>query len=150
MIDKRPRRGMHMSNEAQALAGAPQDAGDGEYEAFLGVLSSSARGRAFLAEHARRARQADTETLLAALARIEAMLAEQREEVPPSPPPRVQAPSPATALAAVAAQAIASAEDAIPEVKVIKAGTMPAPPPFAGDDFASGDAPTAEPPRETV
>src|SRR6185503_11564312 len=96
MIDKLPGRGMHMSNEAQALAGeSPGESNDdGEYKAFLTVLASSARGRAFLAEHARRARQADTEMLLAALARIEDMLAEQRalaaapaRPLPPPPPP---------------------------------------------------------------
>src|SRR6185503_20929208 len=54
MIDKLPGRGMHMSNEAQALAGESpgESTDDGEYKAFLTVLASSARGRAFLAEHA--------------------------------------------------------------------------------------------------
>jgi hypothetical protein len=133
---------MHMANEAQALAGEPQDAGNSEYEAFLAVLSSSARGRAFLDEHARRSRQADTDMLLDALARIEAMLAEQRAQaaqaaVAPPPAPAPPPPPAATALAAVAAQAIAAADCDMPEVKVIKAGQMPPPPPFAGEDFAT-------------
>lgn len=137
-----------MANEAQAFAGEPQDAGSSEYEAFLAVLSSSARGRAFLTEHARRSRQADTDMLLEALSRIEAMLAEQRAQAVQPVPPPVSTPAPATtALAAVAAQAIASAENDMPEVKVIKAGQMPPPPPFAGEDFAidASDPTTADP-----
>ena len=131
-----------MSNEAQAFAGEPQSAGDSEYKAFLSVLASSARGRAFLAEHARRSRHADTEMLLAAMARIEDTLAEQRAlaaaSVPAQSAPPAVAPA-ATALAAIAAQAVAAAQGDLPEVKVIKAGSRPPPPHFAGEDFA-GDA----------
>jgi hypothetical protein len=140
MIDKLRRQGLHMSNEAQAFAGPPESPGETEYKAFLAVLSSSARGRAFLTEHARRSRQAETEMLLGALARIETTLAEQRARTaPPAPPP---SPPPATtALAAIAAKAMAAAESDVPEVKVIKAGSMPAPPAFAGEDFAVPPAP---------
>lgn len=136
-----------MSNEAQALAGPPESPGESEYKAFLAVLSSSARGRAFLAEHARRSRQAETEMLLGALARIETTLAEQRARTaPPAPPQQPSLPPATTALAAVAAKAMAAAESDVPEVKVIKAGSMPAPPAFSGEDFASaGDYGPAEP-----
>ncbi len=48
---------------------SPSDAGD--YEAFCDALSASARGRAFLSEYARRNRNADTEQLLAAIARLQ-------------------------------------------------------------------------------
>jgi len=48
------------------------------YDALLGALSSTARGRAFLDEHARRVRAEDTAAALAALARIEAMLVKQQ------------------------------------------------------------------------
>jgi hypothetical protein len=141
MIDKLSRQGMHMANEAQALAGEPQEAGDGVYEALLGVLASCGPGRAFLAEHARRSRQVDTETLLKALARIEALLAEQRAQAPEPPsasPQSSPAVAPAaTALAAVAAQAMAAAEGEMPEVKVIKAGSMPPAARFAGEDFGT-------------
>ena len=131
-----------MSNEAQALAGPPESPGETEYKAFLAVLSSSARGRAFLAEHARRSRQAETEMLLGALARIETTLAEQRERTAPPAPPQQSSPPPATtALAAIAAKAMAAAESDVPEVKVIKAGSMPAPPQFAGEDFAGAVPP---------
>jgi hypothetical protein len=63
-----------MANELLALA-RPQLTGTPPadyYEAFYDLLAASERGRAFLAEHARRGRIADTEVLLAALARIEA------------------------------------------------------------------------------
>jgi hypothetical protein len=48
------------------------------YDALLAALSSNARGRAFLEEYARRVRAEDTAAALAALARIEAMLAKQQ------------------------------------------------------------------------
>lgn len=129
-----------MSNEAQALAGPPESPGETEYKTFLAVLSASARGRAFLAEHARRSRQAETEMLLGALARIEAMLAEQRARTAMPAP----APAATTALAAVAAKAIAAADSDVAEIKVIKAGSMPAPPAFSGEDFTSEAAATVE------
>jgi hypothetical protein len=65
-----------MANEPMALARSPQARAPvtDDYEAFSEVLAASARGRAFLAEHARRSRTADTELLLAALVRIEALV----------------------------------------------------------------------------
>lgn len=120
-----------MSSEALA---APADGpSEDDYKAFYSVLAASARGRAFLAEHASRARHAETETLLAAISRIETTLAEQHAREPAAPPP---APG-GTALAAIAAQALAAAESNLPVMKVIKAGQMPPPARFAGDDFAS-------------
>jgi len=141
MIDKLPGRGMHMSNEAQALAGEPQSHGDNEYKAFLAVLSSSARGRAFLAEHARRSRLAETEMLLGAIERIEATLAEQRAQAAAAAPlPAAPGAAPPTALAAIAAQAIAAAERDMPQVKVIKAGSGPQPSHYSGEDFTGAEA----------
>jgi hypothetical protein len=65
-----------MANEPLALARSSQASASGQddYEAFHEVLAASARGRAYLAEHARRSRAADTEMALAALARIEALV----------------------------------------------------------------------------
>ena len=48
-----------------------------DYRAFCAALEVSARGRAFLAEYARRNRHADTETVLAALDRLEALVRSQ-------------------------------------------------------------------------
>lgn len=42
-----------------------------DYEAIAGAVMETARGRWFLAEYARRNRQADTQTVLAAIARLE-------------------------------------------------------------------------------
>jgi len=135
-----------MSSEALA---APADGpSEDDYDAFYSVLASSERGRAFLAEHARRARHAETEMLLAALARIETTLADQRAQAAAPPPPAPSAATAATALAAVAAQAIAAAESDLPVMKVIKAGQMPPPARFAGDDFAT-EEPAAPPVDET-
>jgi hypothetical protein len=64
-----------MANEPLALAFRPPDAtNDDEFLTLCAALSQSARGRAFLAEHARRSRNADNEMLLAAIGRIEARL----------------------------------------------------------------------------
>ncbi len=64
-----------MPNEPLALAIRPPDAPDeDEFLTLCAALSQSARGRAFLAEHARRSRHADNEVLLAAIGRIEARL----------------------------------------------------------------------------
>ena len=56
------------------------------YDALLAALSSTARGRAFLEEHARRVRAEDTAAALAALARIEAMLVKQQAAAAPPAP----------------------------------------------------------------
>lgn len=66
-----------MANQPLAPANT---SGEDEYEAFVIALSASARGRAFLAEHGRRQRLADTEMLLSALARLEAQLAPPPKE----------------------------------------------------------------------
>jgi hypothetical protein len=64
-----------MPNEPLALSVIPPDAlEDTEYQALCDTLAESARGRAFLAEYARRNRHADTEQLLAAITRIETRL----------------------------------------------------------------------------
>ena len=68
-----------MANEPLALAirppAAPQEASqEDDYLTLCAALSQSARGRAFLAEHTRRSRDADNEMLLAAIGRIEARL----------------------------------------------------------------------------
>lgn len=61
---------------AQAAAAPTED----EYQTFSAALSASARGCAFLAEYARRHRGADTEVLLAAFARLEALMRLQRAD----------------------------------------------------------------------
>ncbi len=68
-----------MANEPLALAirppEAPQEASqEDEYLTLCAALSQSARGRAFLAEHTRRSRNADNEALLTAIGRIETRL----------------------------------------------------------------------------
>lgn len=65
-----------MPNEslARAMQPLPEAPSEGDYEAFCAALSESRRGRALLAEHARRSRKADTAALLAAIERLEARL----------------------------------------------------------------------------
>lgn len=184
-----------MSNAAHALAPVP--AGEDDYQAFYAVLAASARGRAFLDEHARRHRHADTEMLLGALRRLEGQIAAQTPR-PPQPvpaeiaavletvrsaraevdavrlagavtqlvsaldavqrklapliaglPAAVSEPTPAQApfalaITAVAAQALARAEAEEESVRVFKAGEIPPPSPFTGDDFSSGEGDEAE------
>lgn len=50
------------------------------YEEIAAALSQTARGRAFLAEHARRSRSAETRRVLDAVARLERRLAPRRRE----------------------------------------------------------------------
>lgn len=199
-----------MSTEASALA-PEQPAGEDDYQAFYAVLAGTARGRAFLDEHARRMRHAETEVLLAALKRLENQVAAQTPAPAAAPAGRVmtdvgalletvrsaraqidavqlsttvtqlvstletvqrrlsallsagptpveQAPAPAPvqppfalAITAVAAQALAAAEPEEETVRVIKAGSMPPPPVFEGEDFSADggqDLSFAEPPVE--
>jgi hypothetical protein len=75
IIDRLRGWGMHMSNQASMLAEA--GAGEDDYDALHAFLSSTARGRAFLAQHARRTRHADVEALLGTLERLEGGLAPQ-------------------------------------------------------------------------
>jgi len=50
-----------------------------DYQTFSTALSASARGRAFLAEYARRNRNADTELLLAAIDKLQTLIAAKKE-----------------------------------------------------------------------
>ena len=64
-----------MPNEPLALAIKPPAApSEDDFLTLCAALSESERGRAFLAEYARRNRNADTEALLAAIGRVEARL----------------------------------------------------------------------------
>jgi hypothetical protein len=64
-----------MANEPRALseilAGLPDEA---DFDAACAALMATERGREFLAEYARRNRHADTETIIGALARVEAAI----------------------------------------------------------------------------
>jgi hypothetical protein len=62
---------------SEVLAQATVAPSEDEYQTFSAALSASARGRAFLAEYARRHRGADTEVLLAAIARLETLVRAQ-------------------------------------------------------------------------
>ena len=66
-----------MPTEITARAGGqqPDAPNEDDYEAFCEALSTSARGRAFLAEYARRNRNADTEQLLAVIENLQATVA---------------------------------------------------------------------------
>ena len=73
-----------------------------DYSLIEAAVMETVRGRWFLSEFARRNRMADTQTLLAALARIEkaAGLSAPPVESAPEPPPPATAPRAAPALAA--------------------------------------------------
>lgn len=163
-----------------------------DYQAFLAVLSASARGRAFLEEHVRRQRQTETAVLLGAIERLKAQIAAQpgradmsheldalvesvrsvrsqlaatvtqlaatldtvqqrlsaliSNDVPePNHEQKLVQPPYALALTPVTAHAVAAAESVEEEeqIKVLKARTIPPPPPFLGEELAS---PTAEQP----
>ena len=63
-----------MANELARTHPPPAAPGEDDYRALCAALSESARGQAFLAEYARRSRDADTQALLGAIARLEARL----------------------------------------------------------------------------
>ena len=71
-----------MANQTLARAKQPPDKvpSEAEYQAFCAALGASARGRAFLAEYARRNRHADTKVVLAALDRLQTQVAAQTAE----------------------------------------------------------------------
>ena len=74
-----------MSKQTVALA-YTRPAGaiaESEYQALAEALSESARGRAFLAEHARRSRSAENNILLTAIERIEAQVRPRQPEREP-------------------------------------------------------------------
>ena len=58
--------------QVEQLPNAPDE---GDYHAFCDALSASARGRAFLVAYARRNRNAGTEQLLAAMGRLQSLVA---------------------------------------------------------------------------
>src|SRR5205085_9695245 len=60
----------------------PVQLSDADYEAIEGAVMETARGRWFLAEFARRNRNADTTMLLKALDRIEAAMRRERSDQP--------------------------------------------------------------------
>ena len=70
----------------------PADIGDADFDTIEAAVMESARGRWFLAEYARRNRHADTQLLLAALARLEAAIGPRDEPAPRLPAPRLPAP----------------------------------------------------------
>jgi hypothetical protein len=68
-----------MSEEASALSKIPPPpAAPGDYESICAALMQTERGRWFLEEYARRNRSADTQLLLAAIGRIEAVVCAER------------------------------------------------------------------------
>jgi len=117
----------------------------------------TARGRAFLQEHARRSRAADTTTLLAAIGRIESLLASR--ELEPAEPARAQdVPHPESAEASeavdesVAAAAPHAAREMMDAVSlpadIFELGPVqPAAPAFhVAIEFLGPDVSQAEPP----
>src|SRR5262245_13108756 len=64
-----------MPSETAARAGPLSDSpNEDDYQAFCEALSASARGRAFLAEYARRNRNSETEQLLTAVERLQSFI----------------------------------------------------------------------------
>jgi hypothetical protein len=94
-----------MTKDSTAPAAAPTDtASERDYEVLVSALSQSARGRAFLEEYARRSRHADTSMLLAAIARLEALVRAQSQPAaaePACPAPPAPAADPLATLKAL-------------------------------------------------
>lgn len=82
------------------ISAQPTSPTDADFQAISEAFMETTRGRWFLAEFARRNRNADTAMVLDAVARIERWLAAQKEQQAPSPPPEPSSELP-EALAAV-------------------------------------------------
>ena len=76
---------MSDDSSARATVASPAPQTDADYDAIRAALMETARGRAFLAEHARRNRSADIAALLAASERIEATMRDARAVTAPPP-----------------------------------------------------------------
>lgn len=85
----------------------PEPMADAEYQAIRAAFEETERGRRFLTEHARRNRQAnsfaDTQMVLAAIARVEASI--RGEPLPPLPPAPERLRQGLLALAGIIAEA---------------------------------------------
>jgi hypothetical protein len=97
-----------MTKDSTAPAAAPTDTtSERDYEVLVSALSQGARGRAFLEEYARRSRHADTSMLLAAIARLEALVRAQSQPAshaaaePACPAPPAPAADPLATLKAL-------------------------------------------------
>lgn len=74
-----------MANDSLAQAVRPEALSEEDYEAFVRALSETARGRAFLAEHARRSRSDESAVLLTSVQRLEGLVRSQTDAPPPEP-----------------------------------------------------------------
>jgi hypothetical protein len=81
-----------MSDSAPALRDEHEPLADSDYDTILAAVMETARGRWFLHEYARRNRNADTGTVLAAIGRIEWLL-QSREAATPAAVPIADAPA---------------------------------------------------------
>ena len=138
-----------MAPEALAPAPAtvlPAAPGEDEYQTFSAALSASARGRAFLAEYAKRHRGADTEMLLIALGRLEALMRAQQAGVEPARAALhdllavIRAARPEIETSALPARAAKLAQLLDLLERRIEALVRPAPPPEPAAAVATGEA----------
>ncbi|HVY00739.1 MAG TPA: hypothetical protein VHA55_13220 [Pseudorhodoplanes sp.] len=113
-----------MADDTFALSLENAEPSDAVFEAIRDAVMETARGRWFLAEYARRNRHADTETLLAALSRIESLIHARQDDRPaplPAPanplPIKPQAEAEGKAAGRVLAEAAASLRAAIEPVR---------------------------------
>jgi hypothetical protein len=81
LIDKLPVQGLHMASEPQARAIRPESPAEDDYQTLRTALEASARGRAFLNEHARRNRSVDIGILLTAINRLAVQMEADAEVV---------------------------------------------------------------------
>jgi len=90
-----------------------------DYQAFCAALAASARGRAFLAEYTRRNRNADTELLLAAIDRLQALVAANK-----APPTAESVKTELHALLAEISAAQSELEASVISMKVTKLANL--------------------------
>lgn len=89
---------------------APPLSGQDDFIAILSAVMETERGRWFLAEFARRNRHAETDRVLTAIARLEAVMTAPAPAAVPAVPPPAQ---PATPMPAATAPPVPAAEPEI-------------------------------------
>jgi hypothetical protein len=129
------------------------------YPSFEGDLRSPPQGDGASTEQAaasdEAASVADVEppAKSAAIPEVSWFDAAQPAQPSPAPAPPVQAPAAALAIAAVieaATSAAVSAKADEPKFTVFKAGTIPPPTPFAGEDFSTAPRADTVPPADPL
>jgi hypothetical protein len=130
--------GQDMSEELFAISKVPPTpAAQGDYDSICAALMHTERGRWFLQEYARRNRSADTQLLLAAIQRIEAVVCAERKKQAQQGF-RTDLLEMAKAITRTRAEVAEIKSDAL-HLESVRPDDQPPPPPKTRDVFAAAE-----------